>query len=241
MSVSKRLRFEVLRRDNHTCRYCGVAAPDVKLTVDHVIPVALGGLDDPSNLVAACGPCNSGKTSSSPDAPIVADVEQDALRWSKAMDRAAEAQQLTDAKAGDFAITVMHDWDTTFEPDLDFDDERTWTYKNNPDKPYGFAVIVDGDETRAKVFETADEAWACWDRLHDAAIPPKDDDWRSACVAWFNAGLRTRDAQAMMMVTERARHVAHHQRWRYFCGCMWRRLTERQEMAKEILTAEEPF
>lgn len=35
MPVSKRLRYEVLRRDSHTCRYCGGAAPDVKLTVDH--------------------------------------------------------------------------------------------------------------------------------------------------------------------------------------------------------------
>lgn len=26
MSVSKRLRFEILRRDNHACRYCGATA-----------------------------------------------------------------------------------------------------------------------------------------------------------------------------------------------------------------------
>jgi 5-methylcytosine-specific restriction endonuclease McrA len=29
--VSRRLRLEVLRRDGHTCRYCGAQAPDVKL------------------------------------------------------------------------------------------------------------------------------------------------------------------------------------------------------------------
>ena len=29
--------------------------------VDHVIPVAKGGTDDPSNLVPACGPCNRAK------------------------------------------------------------------------------------------------------------------------------------------------------------------------------------
>lgn len=80
MSVSKRTRFEVLRRDNHTCRYCGGAAPDVTLTVDHVTPVALGGTDDPSNLVAACRDCNAGKSSSAPDASLVADVREDAMR-----------------------------------------------------------------------------------------------------------------------------------------------------------------
>lgn len=58
MAVSKRLRYEILRRDNHTCRYCGATAPDVKLTVDHVVPVALGGSDVPTNLVAACDACN---------------------------------------------------------------------------------------------------------------------------------------------------------------------------------------
>ena len=41
MAVSKRLRYEILRRDNHTCRYCGESAPDVKLTIDHVVPVSL--------------------------------------------------------------------------------------------------------------------------------------------------------------------------------------------------------
>lgn len=241
MAVSRRLRYEVLRRDNHTCRYCGASAPDVKLTVDHVVPVALGGSDEPDNLATACQPCNAGKTSSSPDAPLVADVEQDALRWAKAMEQATHAQRLTDAEAGDFAIALMHDWETTFEPDLDIDTERTWTYRNDPDTSYGFAIIVNGDETRAKVFQTEDAAWACYDQLHDAAIPPKDDDWRSACVAWFNAGLRIHDAQAMMQVTARAGHVAHDQRWRYFCGCMWRRLTERQAMAKEILSSEVPW
>jgi hypothetical protein len=87
MAVTKRLRYEILRRDNHACRYCGApAAPDTPLTVDHVVPVALGGSDDPSNLVAACRDCNSGKSATPADAALVADVAADALRWSKAMD-----------------------------------------------------------------------------------------------------------------------------------------------------------
>lgn len=86
MAVSKRLRYEILRRDNHTCRYCGGSAPDVVLTVDHVTPTALGGSDDPSNLVAACKDCNAGKTSSSPDAPLVADVADKAVQWGAAIE-----------------------------------------------------------------------------------------------------------------------------------------------------------
>jgi hypothetical protein len=90
--VSKRLRYEVLRRDDHACRYCGAMAPDVKLTIDHVVPVTLGGSDEPSNLVTACADCNAGKSSSSPDAPIVQDVAQDALRWARAMKVAGQLQ-----------------------------------------------------------------------------------------------------------------------------------------------------
>lgn len=55
------LRFEVLQRDNFTCRYCGRKAPEVKLHIDHVHPVAEGGTNDIDNLVTACQECNSGK------------------------------------------------------------------------------------------------------------------------------------------------------------------------------------
>ncbi|MFK0182011.1 HNH endonuclease [Streptomyces xanthochromogenes] len=89
MAVSKRLRYEILRRDNHTCRYCGATAPNVPLRVDHVTPVALGGTDTPDNLVTSCEPCNSGKSSATVDSALVADVAQDALRWADAMKQAA--------------------------------------------------------------------------------------------------------------------------------------------------------
>lgn len=92
MAISKRLRYEILRRDNHACRYCGQSAPEVKLHVDHVVPKSLGGADEPSNLVTACQDCNAGKSSTPADAAIVEDVAQDALRWSKAMQIVAESR-----------------------------------------------------------------------------------------------------------------------------------------------------
>lgn len=90
MAVPKRLRFEVLRRDGHTCRYCGGSAPDVHLTVDHVIPVSLGGRDEAGNLVTACRDCNAGKSSMSPDQAQVDEVSERALRWRDALELAAE-------------------------------------------------------------------------------------------------------------------------------------------------------
>lgn len=92
MAVSKRLRYEVLKRDNHTCRYCGGKAPDVPLAVDHVVPVALGGSDEPDNLVTACRDCNSGKTSTTASAEVVADVKAVDMKWAGAIKRVAAAR-----------------------------------------------------------------------------------------------------------------------------------------------------
>lgn len=59
--IPKRLRFEILKRDRFTCRYCGARPGRTQLHVDHVKPRAEGGTNDPSNLVTACETCNSGK------------------------------------------------------------------------------------------------------------------------------------------------------------------------------------
>ena len=50
---------EVLRRDNHTCQYCGKQIS--YLTIDHIVPRRLGGKHTWSNLVAACPSCNHHK------------------------------------------------------------------------------------------------------------------------------------------------------------------------------------
>lgn len=62
MSLSKKLRFEIFKRDAYTCRYCGHHPPDVKLEVDHVVPICEGGSNDPANLVTSCFACNRGKS-----------------------------------------------------------------------------------------------------------------------------------------------------------------------------------
>lgn len=60
-SISKKIRFEVFKRDSFTCQYCGRFAPDITLQVDHIIPVKDGGDNDLLNLVTSCFDCNSGK------------------------------------------------------------------------------------------------------------------------------------------------------------------------------------
>lgn len=111
MSVSKRLRFEILRRDNHACRYCGATAPEVKLLVDHVVPEALGGPTEPANLVTACEPCNSGKSSIAPDSPLVENARQDAVRWANAMSKAHEIRRAHIEEREAYARHFRELWD----------------------------------------------------------------------------------------------------------------------------------
>ena len=60
--ISKRLRFEVYKRDEFACTYCGRTPPSVELVLDHVVPHADGGEDDATNLVTSCQDCNAGKS-----------------------------------------------------------------------------------------------------------------------------------------------------------------------------------
>jgi len=58
----RRLRFEIFRRDNFTCQYCGRNVADgIQLTLEHVEPKSKGGDYSEENLITACHECNQGK------------------------------------------------------------------------------------------------------------------------------------------------------------------------------------
>jgi 5-methylcytosine-specific restriction protein A len=61
----RKIRARILRRDGHRCTFalndgtrCGATATEV----DHIIELADGGTDHPSNLRAACHPHHAAKT-----------------------------------------------------------------------------------------------------------------------------------------------------------------------------------
>jgi len=58
-----KLRFEILKRDNFTCQYCGrnVIEDGIKLQIDHIHPKSKGGINSRMNLITACSDCNIGK------------------------------------------------------------------------------------------------------------------------------------------------------------------------------------
>lgn len=63
-TITWRLRFLTLRRDQFRCRACGrspASEPGVKLHVDHVIPWTQGGETVLDNLQCLCQDCNGGK------------------------------------------------------------------------------------------------------------------------------------------------------------------------------------
>ncbi len=61
MAVSKKIRFEVFKRDGFQCAYCGKSPPEAILECDHINPKSKGGKDDINNLITACFDCNRGK------------------------------------------------------------------------------------------------------------------------------------------------------------------------------------
>ena len=59
-------RARIMERDGFRCRRCGAGPRDERLVVDHVVPIALGGSSDDSNLQTLCEPCNLGKADRPP-------------------------------------------------------------------------------------------------------------------------------------------------------------------------------
>ena len=61
VGLSPKERFAILQRDGFACQYCGARAPNARLFVDHILPVAHGGTNEEANLITACFECNAGK------------------------------------------------------------------------------------------------------------------------------------------------------------------------------------
>jgi hypothetical protein len=59
-----KIRFELFKRDNFTCQYCGrnIKEDGIKLHVEHIIAKNNGGTDEISNLTTSCDECNYEKS-----------------------------------------------------------------------------------------------------------------------------------------------------------------------------------
>ncbi|MDO4271882.1 MAG: HNH endonuclease signature motif containing protein [Candidatus Saccharibacteria bacterium] len=62
--MTKALRQMILQRDDYTCKNCGVSSKTEKhllLEIDHIMPIAKGGITTESNLQTLCWKCNRSK------------------------------------------------------------------------------------------------------------------------------------------------------------------------------------
>ena len=57
-SLSKKVRFEIFKRDGFCCQYCGAKPPKIPLEVDHIRPLSKGGGKEDYNLITSCFDCN---------------------------------------------------------------------------------------------------------------------------------------------------------------------------------------
>lgn len=64
--MTTKLRLQIKERDNYTCCQCGNSIknePNLLLEVDHIVPIAKGGLTIENNLQTLCWKCNRSKGS----------------------------------------------------------------------------------------------------------------------------------------------------------------------------------
>ena len=66
-SLGRHSNAKLFERDQHMCAYCGEICRKDVLTRDHVMPLSRKGKDEWTNVVTACGRCNSHKAAKTPD------------------------------------------------------------------------------------------------------------------------------------------------------------------------------
>lgn len=64
--ISGAVQQKIWAADNFSCVYCTKKMGDIQLTIDHFMPLELGGDNNPSNYLSACRKCNKDKGNLSP-------------------------------------------------------------------------------------------------------------------------------------------------------------------------------
>jgi hypothetical protein len=64
--MSRNIQQKIWARDGFRCMFCNRKMGDVKLTIDHFVPLELGGEDKPDNYISTCSKCNKDKGSMTP-------------------------------------------------------------------------------------------------------------------------------------------------------------------------------
>lgn len=140
-AISKRVRFEIFKRDAFTCQYCGRKPPEVVLEIDHIDPRCNGGTNEKINLVSACFDCNRGKAGKTlMDFPARPDAD---LEYLKSQQEIGEAKRFLCAKKEldelreELVVVIQDHWHRTLQTGTSVPADKViveWLLRYNPDE-----------------------------------------------------------------------------------------------------------
>lgn len=181
MAVSKKTRFEVFKRDQFTCQYCGCRPPDVMLEVDHIVARAEGGGDGMENLTTSCFGCNRGKGAGSLGdvAPALGEMERlEALqemmeRKRGLLEQIAISQGMREAEDAAIGTVKQYWFEATGEEDgFHWESVRVFLSRGLSVDDMRRAAAT----TRSKDIYNNRRAWRyfcaiCWNWIQDRSAP----------------------------------------------------------------------
>ena len=64
--ISGAVQQKVWKADGFKCMFCGAIFGDAQMTIDHFVPLEMGGVNNTSNYISACRRCNKKKGAMDP-------------------------------------------------------------------------------------------------------------------------------------------------------------------------------
>ncbi len=173
----------IFARDCGRCIYCGSGQ---NLCIDHVVPVILGGDDDPENLATACKSCNAGKAGRTPDGAgmeIVTDCHYSAI-YHRNLSRLHVTVTVTGGVTATPPEQSRAEQNRTeanrhglIDPNSGFDFEEWFEsrFKRHPNKKQRSAAF----RNLAELGEVRKSAWrAEFERVHELWIETEGWNWK---------------------------------------------------------------
>ncbi len=159
-SLSKKIRFEVFKRDSFSCQYCGRKSPNVILEVDHINPVKRGGKNDIMNLITSCFDCNRGKSDR-----VISDnsiVEKQRVQIEELNLKKQQLEMMLDWRneldnVEDLAHGKVCDYFNSFFTKYRLSDSARINYFSKSIKEFGVEKVLDAIKLSVEKYKKSDE------------------------------------------------------------------------------------
>ena len=191
--LSKKIRFEVFKRDKFTCQYCGGKSPEVVLHVDHIKPVKSGGDNAITNLTTSCSECNLGKGARElSDDSIVSkqrtemELQQEKLNQIKLMADWQRSLLSVDKESVDLCSEILCSLTDKSLSDAGRKKFSRWISK------YGLQIVIDALKTSIDQYylETDDSIEKSIDMIPKIAAVKIEPEWKQEALKYMNYSKR---------------------------------------------------